>query len=144
MTRCRATLCAMASVALVSAAQLGMRWSMTRLPSPAQWLELHNSTQLDLSALMVVCASITAYALSMLFWLLALRVLPLSRAYSLLSVSYALVYTLAAALPFFHETFTVSKTVGVTLIVAGVLTINLRRIPRPSLQDLSHENKRFR
>ncbi|EPF66865.1 4-amino-4-deoxy-L-arabinose-phosphoundecaprenol flippase subunit ArnF [Pseudomonas syringae] len=144
MTRCRATLCAMASVALVSAAQLGMRWSMSRLPSPAQSLELHNSTQLDLSALMVVCASITAYALSMLFWLLALRVLPLSRAYSLLSISYALVYTLAAALPFFHETFTVSKTVGVTLIVAGVLIINLRRVPRPSPQDLPHENQRFR
>ncbi|MCF5297396.1 4-amino-4-deoxy-L-arabinose-phospho-UDP flippase, partial [Pseudomonas syringae] len=40
--------------------------------------------------------------------------------------------------------FTVSKTVGVSLIVAGVLTINLRRIPRPSPQDLSHENQRFR
>ncbi|MCH5516471.1 MULTISPECIES: 4-amino-4-deoxy-L-arabinose-phosphoundecaprenol flippase subunit ArnF [Pseudomonas syringae group] len=134
----------MASVALVSAAQLGMRWSMGRLPSPVQWLEMQEHAQLDLSALRVVCASITAYALSMLFWLLALRVLPLSRAYSLLSISYALVYTLAAALPFFHETFTVSKTVGVSLIVAGVLTINLRRIPRPSPQDLSHENQRFR
>nr|QVX10773.1 4-amino-4-deoxy-L-arabinose-phosphoundecaprenol flippase subunit ArnF [Pseudomonas congelans] len=144
MTRCRATLCAMASVALVSAAQLGMRWSMSRLPSPVQWLHLPDHAQLDLSALMVVCISITAYALSMLFWLLALRVLPLSRAYSLLSISYALVYTLAAALPFFHETFTVSKTVGVTLIVAGVLTINLRRISGPSPQDLSHENQRFR
>ncbi len=144
MTHRRATLCAMASVALVSAAQLGMRWSMSRLPSPVQWLEMQEHAQLDLSVLRVVCASITAYALSMLFWLLALRVLPLSRAYSLLSISYALVYTLAAALPFFHETFTVSKTVGVSLIVAGVLTINLRRIPRPSPQDLSHENQRFR
>ncbi|WP_236488430.1 4-amino-4-deoxy-L-arabinose-phosphoundecaprenol flippase subunit ArnF [Pseudomonas syringae] len=134
----------MASVALVSAAQLGMRWSMSRLPSPVQWLEMQEHAQLDLSALRVVCASITTYALSMLFWLLALRVLPLSRAYSLLSISYALVYTLAAALPFFHETFTVSKTVGVSLIVVGVLTINLRRIPRPSPQDLSHENQRFR
>ncbi|AAY37734.1 4-amino-4-deoxy-L-arabinose-phospho-UDP flippase [Pseudomonas syringae pv. syringae] len=144
MTHRRATLCAMASVALVSAAQLGMRWSMSRLPSPVQWLEMQEHAQLDLSALRVVCASITAYALSMLFWLLALRVLPLSRAYSLLSISYALVYTLAATLPFFHETFTVSKTVGVSLIVAGVLTINLRRLPRPSPQDLSHENQRFR
>ncbi|MCF5281926.1 4-amino-4-deoxy-L-arabinose-phosphoundecaprenol flippase subunit ArnF [Pseudomonas syringae] len=144
MTHRRATLCAMASVALVSAAQLGMRWSMSRLPSPVQWLEMQEHAQLDLSALRVVCASITTYALSMLFWLLALRVLPLSRAYSLLSISYALVYTLAAALPFFHETFTVSKTVGVSLIVVGVLTINLRRIPRPSPQDLSHENQRFR
>ncbi|RMO82195.1 putative 4-amino-4-deoxy-L-arabinose-phosphoundecaprenol flippase subunit ArnF [Pseudomonas syringae pv. primulae] len=144
MTRTYATMCAMASVALVSSAQLGMRWSMTRLPSPTQWLDLQAYGQVDFSAVAVVCASITAYALSMLFWLLALRDLPLSRAYSLLSISYALVYTLAAALPHFHETFTVSKTVGVTLIVAGVLTINLRRIHNPPLQDFSHENQRFR
>ncbi|GKS04856.1 4-amino-4-deoxy-L-arabinose-phosphoundecaprenol flippase subunit ArnF [Pseudomonas syringae pv. theae] len=144
MTRTYATMCSMASVALVSSAQLGMRWSMTRLPSPTQWLDLQAYGQVDFSAVAVVCVSITAYALSMLFWLLALRDLPLSRAYSLLSISYALVYTLAAALPLFHETFTVSKTVGVTLIVAGVLTINLRRIHNPPLQDFSHENQRFR
>jgi len=29
---------ASASVLLVSSAQLGMRWSMTRLPEPTQWL----------------------------------------------------------------------------------------------------------
>lgn len=81
MTRRCATIYAMASVGLVSSAQRGMGWSMTRLPSPAQ---------------------------------------------------------------LFHETFMVSKTVGVTLIVAGVLTINLRRIHNPPLQDFSHENQRFR
>ncbi|KPY06558.1 putative 4-amino-4-deoxy-L-arabinose-phosphoundecaprenol flippase subunit ArnF [Pseudomonas amygdali pv. mori] len=124
MTRRSATMCALTSVALVSSAQLGMRWSMSRLPSPGQWLDLQDIGQVQSSAIAVICASITAY--------------------SLLSISYALVYTLAATLPFFHETFTVSKTVGVTLIVAGVLTINLRRISSPSLQDLSHENQRFR
>ncbi|RMQ80232.1 putative 4-amino-4-deoxy-L-arabinose-phosphoundecaprenol flippase subunit ArnF [Pseudomonas viridiflava] len=144
MTRRSATMYAMTSVVLVSSAQLGMRWGMSRMPSPEQWLDLQDIGQVQSSAVAVICASITAYALSMLFWLLALRDLPLSRAYSLLSISYALVYTLAATLPFFHETFTVSKTVGVTLIVAGVLTINLRRISSPSLQDLPHENQRFR
>ncbi|NAT16910.1 4-amino-4-deoxy-L-arabinose-phospho-UDP flippase [Pseudomonas syringae pv. actinidifoliorum] len=144
MTRTYATMCAMASVALVSSAQLGMRWSMTACPHPRNGSTCKLMGQVDFNAVAVVCVSITAYALSMLFWLLALRDLPLSRAYSLLSISYALVYTLAAALPLFHETFTVSKTVGVTLIVAGVLTINLRRIHNPPLQDFSHENQRFR
>ncbi|WP_307987868.1 4-amino-4-deoxy-L-arabinose-phosphoundecaprenol flippase subunit ArnF [uncultured Pseudomonas sp.] len=115
------------SVLLVSGAQLGMRWSMTRLPQPAQWLEAFSQGSVSLPALATVVAAIVAYALSMLCWLLALRDLPLGRAYSLLSVSYALVYLLAASLPIFHESFTLSKTLGVTLVILGVLVINSRR-----------------
>ena len=117
------------SVLLVSGAQLGMRWSMTRLPEPAQWLSAINQGEVSLPALGVVSAAVLAYALSMLCWLLALRDLPLGRAYSLLSISYALVYLLAASLPIFHESFTLSKTLGVTLVILGVLTINSRRTP---------------
>ena len=120
---------ASASVLLVSTAQLGMRWSMTRLPEPAQWLSAINQGEVSLPALGVVSAAIMAYALSMLCWLLALRDLPLGRAYSLLSISYALVYLLAASLPVFHESFTLSKTLGVALVILGVLTINSRRTP---------------
>ena len=115
------------SVLLVSGAQLGMRWSMTRLPEPAQWLAAISQGEVSISALAVVLAAIAAYALSMLCWLLALRDLPLGRAYSLLSISYALVYLLAASLPVFHESFTLSKTLGVTLVILGVLVINSRR-----------------
>ncbi|WP_315244852.1 4-amino-4-deoxy-L-arabinose-phosphoundecaprenol flippase subunit ArnF [Pseudomonas fragi] len=118
------------SVLLVSGAQLGMRWSMTRLPEPAQWLAAISQGDVSLIALAVVFAAIVAYALSMLCWLLALRDLPLGRAYSLLSISYALVYLLAASLPVFHESFTLSKTLGVTLVILGVLTINSRRTRR--------------
>ena len=118
------------SVLLVSGAQLGMRWSMTRLPQPAQWLEAISQGSVSLPALAMVVAAIVAYALSMLCWLLALRDLPLGRAYSLLSISYALVYLLAASLPIFHESFTLSKTLGVTLVILGVLTINSRRTRR--------------
>ncbi len=118
------------SVLLVSGAQLGMRWSMTRLPVPAQWLAAISQGDVSLMALAVVFAAIVAYALSMLCWLLALRDLPLGRAYSLLSISYALVYLLAASLPVFHESFTLSKTLGVTLVILGVLTINSRRTRR--------------
>ncbi|MCU1756563.1 MULTISPECIES: 4-amino-4-deoxy-L-arabinose-phosphoundecaprenol flippase subunit ArnF [Pseudomonas] len=120
---------ACASVLLVSGAQLGMRWSMTRLPEPTQWLEAISQGDVSISALAVVFAAIMAYALSMLCWLLALRDLPLGRAYSLLSFSYALVYLLAASLPVFHESFTLSKTLGVALVILGVLTINSRRTP---------------
>ena len=120
---------ACASVLLVSGAQLGMRWSMTRLPEPTQWLEAISQGDVSISALTVVFAAIMAYALSMLCWLLALRDLPLGRAYSLLSFSYALVYLLAASLPVFHESFTLSKTLGVALVILGVLTINSRRTP---------------
>ena len=120
---------ASASVVLVSSAQLGMRWSMTRLPEPTHWLDALRHGEVSLAAMAVVSGAIVAYALSMLCWLLALRDLPLGRAYSLLSISYALVYLLAASLPMFHESFTLSKTLGVTLVILGVLTINSRRPP---------------
>jgi undecaprenyl phosphate-alpha-L-ara4N flippase subunit ArnF len=117
---------ALGSVLLVSAAQLGMRWSMSRLPQPEQWLAALNKQSVDPSAIAVVLAAILAYALSMLCWLVALRDVPLGRAYSLLSISYALVYLLAAALPLFNEAFTLSKSLGVALVILGVITINSR------------------
>lgn len=137
MSRASGFALAMTSVGLVSTAQLGMRWSMLRLPTPERWPEALSQGLLQVAPLVVVTVAILAYALSMLCWLLALRELPLSRAYSLLSLSYALVYLIAACLPFFNEAFTASRTVGVSLIVAGVLTINFRRTPRHETQDLN-------
>ena len=125
MSRVRGFALALGSVALVSAAQLGMRWAMARLPEPEQWLEAPGSHPLPL--LGVLAAAVLAYALSLLCWLGALRHLPLGRAYSLLSISYALVYLLAASLPVFNEHFSVSKTLGVALVILGVLVINSRR-----------------
>ncbi|RON80011.1 4-amino-4-deoxy-L-arabinose-phospho-UDP flippase, partial [Pseudomonas chlororaphis] len=110
----------------------GMRWSMPRLPVPADWLAALSGGQVDLLALGVVLAAILAYILSMLCWLLALRDLPLGRAYSLLSISYALVYLLAASLPLFNEPFSLSKTLGVALVILGVITINSRPAPATS------------
>lgn len=123
MNRQRGVTFALGSVVLVSAAQLGMRWSMTRLPAPDQWLHVDS---LDWRALAVVIAAIFAYALSMLCWLAALRDLPLGRAYALLSISYALVYLLAASLPLFNESFSFSKSLGVALVMLGVITLNTR------------------
>lgn len=123
---------ALASVLLVSMAQLSMRWSMTRLPRPDQWLAMPS---VDSNALAVVLAAIFAYALSMLCWLAALRDLPLGRAYSLLSISYALVYLLAASLPLFNESFSFSKSLGVALVMLGVITINTRPARAPELRS---------
>lgn len=127
MSRVQGFALALGSVGLVSAAQLGMRWSMTRLPLPSEWLNALNHHSIDLGALGMVILAILAYALSMLCWLGALKHLPLGRAYSLLSISYALVYLLAASLPVFNEDFSVSKTLGVVLVILGVLVINSRR-----------------
>ncbi|MGH8387015.1 MAG: 4-amino-4-deoxy-L-arabinose-phosphoundecaprenol flippase subunit ArnF [Pseudomonas sp.] len=124
---------ALGSVLLVSAAQLGMRWSMSRLPSPDHWLD----SDLNLSAVAVVLTAIVAYALSMLSWLLALRDLPLGRAYSLLSISYALVYVAAAGLPLFHEHFSLFKSLGVALVILGVITINYRPASAPEIRSAS-------
>ena len=124
---------ALGSVALVSAAQLGLRWSMSRLPLPTAW----PGANLDPAALAVVVLGIGAYALSMLSWLLALRDLPLGRAYSLLSISYALVYLLAATLPAFNETFNLTKSLGVALVILGVLTINFRPVPETDPRSAS-------
>ena len=126
---------ALGSVMLASAAQLGMRWSMSRLPQPDQWLTALGNGSVDLIAIGVVLAAILAYALSMLSWLLALRDVPLGRAYSLLSISYALVYLLAASLPAFNEHFSLAKSLGVALVILGVMTINSRPARAPVLRN---------
>ena len=113
-----------ASVALVSAAQLAMRWSVTRLPRletlPVAALEAH-----PLAAAMLLLG-IGAYAASLLCWLAALARMPLGRAYSLLSLSYPLVYVAAALLPGLGGSLSTGKTAGVVLVVLGVMLINAR------------------
>ena len=59
MSRVQGFALALGSVGLVSAAQLGMRWSMTRLPQPNEWL----TASIDLGALGVVVLAILAYVL---------------------------------------------------------------------------------
>lgn len=126
---------ALGSVLLVSGAQLAMRWSMIRLPQPSEWLAALTGQGIAALPVVVVLAAIAAYALSMLCWLLALRDLPLGRAYSLLSLSYALVYLLAASLPLFDESFSLTKSLGVALVMLGVITINTRPARAPAFRS---------
>ena len=115
-----------ASVALVTLAQLGMRWSMMRLPQPEALLavRLEQLTPWPVAAL---AGSVAAYAASLLGWLAALRHLPVGRAYSILSLSYALVYLASALLPGLEGSFTLRKSLGVVLVFLGVTLINARR-----------------
>lgn len=117
---------AMASVALVSAAQLAMRWSMTRLPRIEDLPVTQGSGAFELLAAAVLLLGIVGYAASLVCWLAALGDLRLNRAYSMLSLSYPLVYLCAALLPGLGGSLSAGKTCGVILVVLGVVLINWR------------------
>ncbi|MFE8070253.1 4-amino-4-deoxy-L-arabinose-phosphoundecaprenol flippase subunit ArnF [Marinobacteraceae bacterium S3BR75-40.1] len=123
----RGYLFAGASILLVTFAQLAMKWGMMQLPGPAHWLALLWHPGAELLPLGLVAAGIAAYATSLGCWMAALHSLPLSRAYPLLSLSYGLVYLLAGLLPWLDEDYSVTKTLGVLLIVGGVILINGRQ-----------------
>ncbi|TBW47901.1 4-amino-4-deoxy-L-arabinose-phosphoundecaprenol flippase subunit ArnF [Marinobacter halodurans] len=122
----RRYLAAGSSVLLVSFAQLAMKWGMTQLPDPRQWLQLWQDIGLYTAPLSAVAAGIIAYAVSMGCWMVALHSLPLSRAYPMLSLSYGLVYLLAGTLPGFDEEYSIIRSLGVALIAGGVILINWR------------------
>lgn len=113
---------AAASVALVSAAQLLLRWAMMHLPGfDGLEVKLLLAAPLPCAAL---AGGLIAYGSSMVCWLYTLHYLPLSRAYPLLSLSYVLVWTGAILLPPFHEVFRWSSAAGIGLILLGLLCVN--------------------
>lgn len=63
------------------------------------------------------------YAAALLLWMLALSRYHLSFAYPMLSVSYILVYLGAVLMPSLHESVSLTKTLGILLIVAGVILV---------------------
>ena len=115
-----------ASLLLVSAAQLMMKWGMSHMPTLSLDKLLYALLMNNLLAVFIVCCGIAGYALSMVCWFFALRELPLNRAYSLLSLSYALVYLAAVWLPWFHENMHPLKSLGALSILLGVWLINAK------------------
>lgn len=114
---------AAASVLLVTVAQLSMKWGMAQIPLlPLNQINLSLISHY-LIPLLAVLGGIAGYALSMLCWFGALLYLPLSLAYPLISISYALVYFAAVLLPWFNESASVVKTLGVAMILFGVWLI---------------------
>jgi undecaprenyl phosphate-alpha-L-ara4N flippase subunit ArnF len=101
-----------------------------RLPHPDAWSGAALA-QVAVLPVAVLLAAIAAYAASLLCWLAALRHLPLNRAYPILSLSYVLVYVVSALLPGMDGSFTLRKSLGVLLVLAGVAVIHLRPPTRP-------------
>jgi len=113
------------SIVLSACAQLLMKASM---------MQLHGVTNLDLSILQLVVenkmalvwlvAGLSCYAVSMLSWMLALTKYELSFAYPLLGVTYILVYLGAVYWQQIGEQLSWQRTVGIMLILIGVVFIN--------------------
>ncbi|WP_337064807.1 4-amino-4-deoxy-L-arabinose-phosphoundecaprenol flippase subunit ArnF [Rouxiella badensis] len=113
-----------ASLLLVSMAQLMMKWGMTHMPTFSLNANLYSLVMNNLLPVFIVCCGIAGYALSMVCWFFALRQLPLNRAYSLLSLSYALVYLGVVSLPWFNENMHWMKSLGALSILFGVWLIH--------------------
>ncbi|WP_299494571.1 4-amino-4-deoxy-L-arabinose-phosphoundecaprenol flippase subunit ArnF [uncultured Shewanella sp.] len=130
---------ALACVFLISAAQLMMKWGVMQLPSlPPELRTLWQQAPLfsiDLTSIttpiamllqtmqipiLFIISGLFCYALSMICWIIALKQLPLSVAYPLLSLSYIIVYFAAIQLPWLNETFSAIKFLGVIFILIGL------------------------
>jgi len=117
---------ALCSVLLVSGAQLAMKWAMMQFPQVSFDLEFLSAVLFDhWPGLVALFTGLSAYALSMVCWYLALCKIPLSKAYPLLSLSYVLVWAAAIALPWLNEPFSALKLIGVGVIFVGLLLIFL-------------------
>lgn len=117
------------SIVLVTLAQLGMKIGMSHLPNlMAIWSDVQALAVNVLLGywpwLALIGGGILAYGISMWCWLNALRHLPLSRAYPLLSISYVTVYAVAVVTPILHEAFKVQHLIGIAMILIGVVVIS--------------------
>ncbi|KFX19395.1 4-amino-4-deoxy-L-arabinose-phosphoundecaprenol flippase subunit ArnF [Pectobacterium betavasculorum] len=109
---------------LASAAQVLMKSGMLALPSISMtdWPSL--STLIAGWPVVAVLHGIICYGLSMVCWFMVLRYLPLSRAYPLISLSYAVVYLAAVFLPWLNEPMSLRKNLGVLIILLGVWLVS--------------------
>jgi len=113
------------SIILSACAQLLMKASM---------ILLHGAVHTDLSALQLIAENKTAfawlvvglgcYAVSMLSWMFALIKYELSFAYPLLGLTYILVYLGAVYWQQIGEQLSWQRTVGIMLILIGVVFVN--------------------
>lgn len=112
------------SIVLASTAQVLMKSGMLALPSIslAHWPSL--STLLAGWPAVAVLIGMLCYGLSMVCWFMVLRYLPLSRAYPLISLSYAVVYLAAVFLPWLNEPMSLRKNLGVLIILLGVWLVS--------------------
>ena len=114
---------ALLSLILASSAQLMMKWGIASLPPIADPMAFLPALWHVWPATLAVAAGLLAYVASMLSWYFALKSLPLSTAYPLLSLSYVIVWLAAIALPAFPDTFSLGKALAMAMILAGVYLV---------------------
>jgi len=119
-TRRKSFLYMTASILLSSVAQLSMKAGML-LFAHQDWHGLY--PLLTSPALLWVVFGLACYGMSLLFWMSAIARLELSLAYPMLSLSYVLVYLVAVNWPMLHEHASWVRTLGIVVVVVGVILI---------------------
>ena len=105
--------------------QLMMKLGVQMLSPLSAHLEalLTDMTFPPLAAMAWVTGGVLCYLLAMVLWLRVLKELPLSMAYPLLSLGYIVVYLGAYFLPTLEESLSQQKTLGIALIIMGVVVM---------------------
>jgi len=108
-----------ASIVLSAMAQLFLKVAMNSMVG-----EFSLSSLLATDSIYWLLSGLLCYGLSMMSWLVLLAKWPLSLAYPMLSLSYVLVYLGACSWPLLHENFTETRSLGLVIVVAGVILVN--------------------
>jgi len=111
-----------ASILLSAFAQLFLKVAMNSASSPFKFELLFTTV-----SFFWLLAGLCCYAVSMICWLLLLSKWPLSLAYPMLSLSYVLVYIGAAYWPRLHEQLSLTRSLGLFVVVLGVILVNKSR-----------------
>lgn len=114
---------AICSVLLVSFAQVAMKFAMSRFPASVGIGDFVRDLAEHLADAGWLLAGLAGYALSMGCWFLALKRLPLSKAYALLSLSYIIVWAAAITLGFQGERFSFTTLAGILSVIVGVMLV---------------------
>jgi undecaprenyl phosphate-alpha-L-ara4N flippase subunit ArnF len=125
----RATLLLISSIVLSACGQIFMKLGMLDLHeiSPPNGDSYLSGILSIIPALTWIGIGIGSYGISLLAWLGVLARYELSFAYPMLSMSYVLVYLVAVTWHRLGETTSPLKTVGILLIIIGVILITYTR-----------------
>ncbi|NOT87231.1 MAG: EamA family transporter [Lysobacter sp.] len=110
-----------ATIILTAYGQLMLKWEVGRQVEPLfPWMREWPQVLQLLSRPGVISALVAAFAAS-LCWMLALKSLDLSQAYPFMALTFLVVSL--AAVPLFGESITPLKSVGLVMIVLGIVFI---------------------
>ena len=123
ISRRNALLCMTGSILLSSVAQLFMKVSMLLIAQQTAQGGVLPDALLQPAVIGWLFVGLSSYAVSLVFWLFAISRLELSLAYPMLSLSYVIVYIVAASWPFLHESISWTRSLGILVVILGVILI---------------------